>query len=220
MLQWNLFCSTKSPNTPISLVFKTSSDEGRIYSGLWISVLKATSNTAIRRDTFFEDNEHIRSIFIQILVAHCHDLGVYHWDLKPKNIFCSSNGWKVFLADFGLSTWDAMSNNFICGTPAYMSPGQLVFLGEISRHWHFCAEIIDKYDIYERHSSRHCDIWSLGFIFPVCLLLLSRISTELQTLPRVKATPVNVTRWQSRGPYLDAGHIEGILTTRTTLQHS
>ncbi|KAK0238619.1 kinase-like domain-containing protein, partial [Armillaria nabsnona] len=107
-------------------------------------------HTAIKRGAFLNDENRIQSTFLQILdaVSYCHDLGVYHRDLKPENILCSEDGSRVFLADFGLSTDKGLSDDFMCGTPEYMSP-----------------EVIDEYDIYERYSSRHNDIWALGIIF-------------------------------------------------------
>ncbi|KAK0218174.1 kinase-like domain-containing protein [Armillaria fumosa] len=105
--------------------------------------------TMIGRGAFWDNDKRIQSTFLQILdaVSHCHDLGVYHRDLKPENILCSEDCSTVFLADFGLSTEDELSDAFMCGTPEYMSP-----------------EVIDEYDIYERYSSRHNDIWALGII--------------------------------------------------------
>ncbi|KAK0488706.1 kinase-like domain-containing protein [Armillaria novae-zelandiae] len=104
----------------------------------------------ISRGAYLDGDRRIQSTFLQILdaVSHCHDLGVYHRDLKPENILCSEDCSRVFLADFGLSTEDGLSDDFMCGTLAYMSP-----------------EVIDEYDIYERYSSRHNDIWALGIIF-------------------------------------------------------
>ncbi|KAK0203012.1 kinase-like domain-containing protein [Desarmillaria ectypa] len=106
--------------------------------------------TAIERGAFWNDENRIRSTFIQILdgVAHCHDLGVYHRDLKPENILFSEDISQAFLSDFGLSTEDALSDDFTCGTPEYMSP-----------------EVINEYNINERYSSLHNDLWSLGVIF-------------------------------------------------------
>ncbi|KAK0497274.1 kinase-like domain-containing protein [Armillaria luteobubalina] len=107
-------------------------------------------HTMIKRGAFLDNDKRIQLTFLQILdaVSHCHNLGVYHRDLKPENILCSEDCSTVFLADFGLSTQDGLSDDFMCGTPEYMSP-----------------EVIDEYDIYERYSSRHNDIWALGIIF-------------------------------------------------------
>ncbi len=93
-------------------------------------------HTAIKRGAFLNDGNRIQSTFLQILdaVSYCHDLGVYHRDLKPENILCSEDGLEVFLADFGLSTDKGLSDDFMCGTPGYMSPGKPLFSFAISRH--------------------------------------------------------------------------------------
>lgn len=92
----------------------------------------------------------VQKAFLQILnaVEHCHRLGIYHRDLKPENILVSSSGSNVLLADFGLATTDAESEDHGCGSTFYMSP-----------------ECLDKSP--SRKSSYQCapnDIWSLGVI--------------------------------------------------------
>ncbi|KAL7416306.1 kinase-like domain-containing protein [Mrakia frigida] len=66
----------------------------------------------------------ISSVFLQLIdaVDHCHKLGVFHRDLKPENILCAEGGSQLMLADFGLATEEADSQDFGCGSTFYMSP--------------------------------------------------------------------------------------------------
>ena len=77
-------------------------------------------------------------------IAHCHENGVCHWDLKPDNILIDKNN-EVKVIDFGLSKHLGKNINTFksrVGTPAYMAPE--VILG-------------NPYDC-------KADIWSLGVI--------------------------------------------------------
>lgn len=77
-------------------------------------------------------------------IAHCHESGVCHRDLKPDNILINKN-YDLKVIDFGLSKHiDKNIRSLVSrvGTPAYMAPE--VILG-------------NRYDL-------KCDIWSLGVL--------------------------------------------------------
>lgn len=77
-------------------------------------------------------------------IAHCHENGVCHRDLKPDNILIDKNN-ELKVIDFGLSKHIDRNIRSLwsrVGTPAYMAP-------EVVRG--------NKYDL-------KCDIWSLGVV--------------------------------------------------------
>lgn len=78
------------------------------------------------RDLYVGNHQLIRHVFLQLIdaVRHCHHHNVYHRDLKPENILVFDRGRSVKLADFGLATTQAVSNEYGCGSTFYFSPGK------------------------------------------------------------------------------------------------
>ncbi|CAG8982791.1 hypothetical protein HYALB_00001072 [Hymenoscyphus albidus] len=101
------------------------------------------------RGTYVSNDALVQRVFLQILdaVEHCHRLGIYHRDLKPENILVSHSGSNVLLADFGLATTDARSEDHGCGSTFYMSPE--------------CLEQSSRKPSYRCAPN---DVWSLGVI--------------------------------------------------------
>lgn len=64
-----------------------------------------------------------------------HSNGIFHQDIKPGNIFILPNE-KVKILDFGLACPNG-SENFLVGTPFYMSPEQVQ-----------CVPVDQRSDIY------------------------------------------------------------------------
>ncbi|KZT68956.1 kinase-like protein [Daedalea quercina L-15889] len=95
------------------------------------------------------DDAHIKRIMVQIIeaVQGCHRIGIFHRDIKPENILISSDGNRVYLTDFGLSTTQNLSTTFGCGSRYYMSP-----------------ECLGKLGIDPAYSTRANDVWALGII--------------------------------------------------------
>jgi tRNA A-37 threonylcarbamoyl transferase component Bud32 len=82
-------------------------------------------------------------------LKHAHDKEIIHRDIKPDNVLISKNG-EVKLVDFGIARDDSdpgeglTKTGVVMGTPAYMSPEQLI-----------SAKYVDK----------RTDIYSMGVMF-------------------------------------------------------
>ncbi|KAH9831164.1 kinase-like protein [Rhodofomes roseus] len=95
------------------------------------------------------DDTRIKRIMVQIIdaVRECHHIGIFHRDIKPENIMINTDGTRVYLSDFGLSTTQRYSTTFGCGSQYYMSP-----------------ECLGKLGVDPAYSTRTNDVWALGII--------------------------------------------------------
>ncbi|KZT10473.1 kinase-like protein, partial [Laetiporus sulphureus 93-53] len=94
------------------------------------------------------DDIFVRRTLLQLMDAldACHQQGIFHRDIKLENIMCSTDGSRMFLCDFGLSTRHSYSTSFGAGSHLYMSP-----------------ECIGNYSSHP-YSTRANDVWALGVI--------------------------------------------------------
>ncbi len=97
------------------------------YRTVFIMMEYLTGNTLklLLQSTVRFSNERVISFLIQICngLHHAHQSGIVHQDIKPGNIFILPND-KVKILDFGLAC-PTGSENFLAGTPFYMSPEQV-----------------------------------------------------------------------------------------------
>ncbi|KAJ7237519.1 kinase-like domain-containing protein [Mycena haematopus] len=119
--------------------------------GLVFMVLNPAAGTMwesmMKRGIYVDRPRSIKEAFLQLVdaVAECHHAGVYHRGLRPRNVWCDSEGWRLRLANFGAATRAAESDEFGCGSPGYMSP-----------------ECVDAGN--GTYSPRESDLWALGVL--------------------------------------------------------
>ncbi|KAH6612317.1 hypothetical protein B0J18DRAFT_441861 [Chaetomium sp. MPI-SDFR-AT-0129] len=76
------------------------------------------------KDIIAGQDELDKRLFLQLLdaVEHCHNLGIYHRNLTPENVFVTNGGVWLKLAGFGMATTNKRSEDFDHGSPSYMAP--------------------------------------------------------------------------------------------------
>ncbi|KAJ7167976.1 kinase-like domain-containing protein [Mycena filopes] len=117
-----------------------------------------------RRQVYVDRPALVKQAFLEVLdaVAQCHDAGVFHRDIKPQNILCTSAGTGIRLADFGMATHEDESTVFRCGTLAYMSPGSS---SSLSHHPHILTSSPECADSTRlSYSPRQSDLWALSVL--------------------------------------------------------
>ncbi len=111
---------------------------------------RETPARVFRHGTYVDGILHLAVQLVEALVF-IHSRGIYHRDLKPSNVLMTPDG-RPMLLDFNLSLNKRLTGLPTGGTPAYMSPEQLLALDPNNQSDRPC--LIDQ----------RSDLYSLGVI--------------------------------------------------------
>lgn len=80
----------------------------------------------VQQGNYVGNDPLVKHVFIQILnaVQYCHEVGIYHRNLQPENIFVADDCRTVKIGDFSLASSQSSTSDFGCGSAFYMSPGK------------------------------------------------------------------------------------------------
>ncbi|KAJ7684218.1 kinase-like domain-containing protein [Mycena polygramma] len=123
-----------------------------------------------KRGLYIDRPALIREAFLQLAeaVGDCHDRGVFHRDIRPRNIWCNASGTGIRLANFGAATTDKDSTAFECGSKPFMSPE--------------CADTTRA-----SYSPRESDLWALAMVLFLLITRTTPWDTASPSDPRYAA---------------------------------
>ncbi|XP_060627731.2 testis-specific serine/threonine-protein kinase 5-like isoform X2 [Anolis sagrei] len=173
-------------------------------------LLEHINATSDRRELPGLEEEEARRLFRQIVsaVAHCHNVGIVHRDLKCENILLDERGF-IKLTDFGFANRYSLKNSLMstfCGSVAYTAPEILMskkYNGELADLWSLgvilYAMVTGKLPFKERqpHKMIHVIRQGLAFRQPISPECQNLIESLLQLKPaaRLGLQQVATHRW-------------------------
>ncbi|XP_053100914.1 testis-specific serine/threonine-protein kinase 5-like [Hemicordylus capensis] len=173
-------------------------------------LLEHINATSDRREYPGLEEEEARRLFRQIVsaVAHCHNVGIVHRDLKCENILLDERGF-IKLTDFGFANRYSLKNSLMstfCGSVAYTAPEILMskkYNGELADLWSLgvilYAMVTGKLPFKERqpHKMIHVIKQGLAFRQPISAECQNLIESLLQLKPaaRLGLQQVATHRW-------------------------
>ena len=106
-------------------------DDGRVAYIAMEFVEGHTLSQYLAQKVKFTESD-VASLAVQLLeaLAHAHEHGVWHRDVKPSNVIMTKSG-RIKIADFGIARTDTTGltmANSVLGTPMYMAPEQFMGL--------------------------------------------------------------------------------------------
>nr|XP_056710086.1 testis-specific serine/threonine-protein kinase 5-like [Euleptes europaea] len=173
-------------------------------------LLEHINATSDRREFPGLEEEEARRLFRQIVsaVAHCHNVGIVHRDLKCENILLDERGF-IKLTDFGFANRYSLKNSLMstfCGSVAYTAPEILMskkYNGELADLWSLgvilYAMVTGKLPFKERQPHKMIHVIKQGLAFrqpisPECQNLIEGL-LQLKPAARLGLQQVATHRW-------------------------
>ncbi|XP_066481433.1 LOW QUALITY PROTEIN: testis-specific serine/threonine-protein kinase 5-like [Tiliqua scincoides] len=173
-------------------------------------LLEHINATSDRREYPGLEEEEARRLFRQIVsaVAHCHNVGIVHRDLKCENILLDERGF-IKLTDFGFANRYSLKNSLMstfCGSVAYTAPEILMskkYNGELADLWSLgvilYAMVTGKLPFKERQPHKMIHVIKQGLAFrqpisPECQNLIEGL-LQLKPVARLGLQQVATHRW-------------------------
>ena len=126
-------------------------------------------DVAMKHDVFFAGGAHTvekcKDVFSQLVrcVAHIHDAGLVHGDIKPLNIVLSGGRWKLIDFDCAVLIGDKSTVSSYSKSSAYMPPECVFHDGETDTVRLTCERGSPSDKV--AYTSPAYDCWALGCIF-------------------------------------------------------